>query len=172
VPPSPGRRMSANPYVVPAVPAKHGAAPTSLNFGVLLLMVSGAALMFGSVGPWIHLSGSLGTVAIHGSLNGTDPGISQLIDINGYVTFVAGIILLVFGGLALTNDDKSLAILTFVVAGATLIVAIYDMFRTVQKISDVTVPAHSSLSIGAGLICVLSAAVLAILVTLLRLASR
>ncbi len=166
-----GRRTSANPYAPPA-PAKTRSAPTSLNFGILLLVVSGIALMLGSVGPWIHLSGSLGTVTIHGSLNGTDPGISQLIDINGYLTFVGGIVLLVFGGLALTNDDTSLAVFTAVIAAITLVIAVYDMFRVVQKISNVTVPAHSSITVGAGLICVLSAAVLAMIVTLIRLASR
>jgi hypothetical protein len=167
---APGRRMSSNPYAPPAS-ARAGSAPTSLNLGVLLLLISAIALMFGSVGSWIRLSGSAGILTFHGSLNGIDPGISQLIGINGYVTLVCGIVLLVFGGLALTNDDMTLAVLTFIVAAGTVVVAAYDMFRVVQKI-NVTTPAHSSISVGAGLICVLSAAVLAIIVTIVRLLSR
>jgi hypothetical protein len=173
--PAPGRRMSANPYAPPATAHAHAQAqssPTSLNVGVLLLLVSGIALMLGSIGSWIRVSGSVGILAFHASLNGIDPGIAQLIGVNGYVTFVGGIVLLVFGGLALANDEQYLAVLTFVVAGATLVFAIYDMFRIVQKISNVHTSAHSNISIGAGLICVLSAAVLAVIVTLVRLASR
>jgi hypothetical protein len=167
---APGRRMSANPYA-PPVSARKRSAPTSLNVGVLLLIISGIALMFGSVGSWIRLSGSAGILTIHGSLNGIDPGISRLIGINGYVTLVCGIVLLVLGGLALTNDDTALAVLTFIVAAGTVVVAVYDMFRVVQKI-NVTTPAHTSVSVGAGLICVLSAAVLAIIVAVVRLAAR
>ena len=58
------------------------------------------------------------------------------------------------------------------VAAATLVFAIYDMFRIVQKISQVTTSAGSTISVGWGLITVLSAAVLAMLVSLVRLASR
>ena len=76
------------------------------------------------------------------------PGISTLIAVNGYVTFIGGIVLLVFGGLALTTDDLFLAILTAFVAAATLVFAIYDMFRIVQKISQVTTSAGSTVSVG------------------------
>ncbi len=164
------KRRSANPYAPLA--ANRRGAPATLNMGLLLLMVSGIALMFGSVGSWIHLSGSVGILTYHTSLNGTDQGISQLIGVNGYVTFIAGVVLLVFGGLALTNDDLVLAVVTFAAAAATLIFAIYDMFRIVQKITQVHPVAGASLSVGAGLICVLSAAALAIIVTSVRLLHR
>jgi hypothetical protein len=88
------------------------------------------------------------------------------------VTFICGIVLLVFGGLAMTNDDQLLAVLTFAAAAVTGVFAAYDMFRVVQKISQVTTPAGSNLSIGAGLICVLSAAALAFVVSVVRLLSR
>ena len=45
--------------------------------------------------------------------------------------------LLVLAVLALTTDELLLAILTTVVAAATLVFAVYDMFRIVQKISQV-----------------------------------
>ena len=149
-----GRRATRTPR---PLQARSTSSPTSLNIGVLLLMVSGIALMFGSVGSWIHASGSVGIVTFHGTINGTDPAISQLIGVNGYVTFIAGIVLLVFGGLALANDDELLGRPHVRCCRVTLVFAVYDMFRIVQKISNVTVPANS-ISVGAGLICVLSAA--------------
>ena len=48
----------------PPAPAKTDRHRRSLNFGVLLLVVSGIALMLGSVGPWIHVTGSVGIVTI------------------------------------------------------------------------------------------------------------
>ncbi|MGA2472537.1 MAG: hypothetical protein ABSG39_03450 [Acidimicrobiales bacterium] len=164
-------RLSGNPYAPPAY-AKPKTTPATVNVGVLLVIISGIALMFGSVGSWVKVTGSVGIAAFHLSINGTDPGISTLISVNGYVTFIGGIVLLVFAGLAMTNDDLLLAILTALVAAATLVFAIYDMFRIVQKISNVTTSPGSSISVGWGLICVLSAAILAMIVTLVRLFSR
>ena len=164
-------RLSANPYAPPSH-AKPKTTPATVNVGVLLMMASAITMMYGSVGSWIRLSGSVGILGLHLNVNGTDAAISTLISVNGYVTFIAGIVLLLFAGLALTNDDMLLAILTFVVAGATLVFAIYDMFRIVQKISQVTTSPGSSISVGWGLIAVLSAAVVAMLVALVRLVSR
>ena len=163
---------SANPYPQVAG-SRPKAGPGTLSLGVLLLMICGVALMLGSVGSWVHVTGSVGGVAaLHVSVNGTDPAISTLISVNGYVTFIGGVVLLVFGGLALNSDDPFLAVLTALVAAGTMVFAIYDMFRIVQKISQVTTSAGSNVSVGAGLICVLSAAVLAMLVAIVRLLSR
>ncbi len=169
------RWTSANPYAPPPNAAKRRRAPMSLSLGVLLLMVSGVALMFGSVGSWIEVSGSgsFGSLlSFHASFNGIDQGVSQLIGVNGYVTFIAGVVLLVLGGLAMTNDDVALAIVTAFAAAATLVFAIYDMFRIVQKVSQATLSGGGSVSVGAGLICVLAAATLAALVAFVRLLSR
>ncbi len=54
----------------------------------------------------------------------------------------------------------------------TAIFAIYDMFRIVQKISQVPSTVSADVSVGWGLICVLSAAVLATLIALVRLLQR
>jgi hypothetical protein len=167
---SQARRTSANPYAPSAPTSKAG--PVTVSLGVLLVMVSGIALMAGSVGSWVSVGGSIGVSGFHVSLNGLDPGISTLIGVNGYVTFIGGVVLLVLGGLALTNSDLLLAILTALAAAVILVFAVFDMFRIVQKISQVTTAANSSVSVGWGLIAVLSAAVLATLVSLLRLASR
>jgi hypothetical protein len=165
-------RLSGNPYAAAPSSTKPKSAPAKLNLGVLLMMVCAIALMFGSVGSWVSVTGSVSIAAFHLSINGIDPGISALISVNGYVTFIGGIVLLVLAGLALTNDDLFLAILTTVAAAATLVFAVYDMFRIVQKISQVTTTGSANVSVGWGLIAVLSGAVLALLVSLVRLASR
>lgn len=165
-------RPSANPYSQTA-PTRPRSAPASFSLGIVLLMASGITLMYGSVGSWVKVTGSVGGATVfHASINGIDPGISTLIGLNGYVTFIGGIVLLTFAGLAMTNDDALLAILTALVSAAILVFAVYDMFRIVQKLSQVTTPAGSSVSVGWGLIAVLSAAVLAMVVALVRLASR
>lgn len=179
---APSRARYGRTGVAPTVPgnpyqqvagSRAQAGPGTLSAGVVLLMICGVALMLGSVGSWVHVTGSVGGVAaLHASVNGTDPAISSLISVNGYVTFIGGIVLLVFDGLALNSDDPFLAVLTALVAAGTMVFAIYDMFRIVQKISQVTTSAGASVSVGAGLICVLSAAVLAMLVAIVRLFSR
>jgi hypothetical protein len=136
------------------------------------MMACGIALMVGSVGSWVHVDGAAGTLSFHSSLDGIDAAVSTLIGVNGYLTFIAGVVLLVFAGLGLTNADQSLAVLTAFVAVVTAALAGYDMFRMVQKISQATPPPGTTVSIGAGLICVLSAAAVALLVAVMRLFSR
>lgn len=165
-------RLSGNPYAAAPSSTRPKSAPAKLNLGVLLMMVCAIVLMFGSVGSWVSVTGSVSIAAFHLSINGIDPEVSALISVNGYVTFIGGIVLLVLAGLALTNDDLFLAILTTVAAAAILVFAVYDMFRIVQKISQVTTTGSANVSVGWGLIAVLSGAVLALLVSLIRLASR
>jgi hypothetical protein len=133
----------------------------SFTFGVLLLMSCGIALMFGSLGTWIRAVSALNLPV---SINGTDVSVSSLIGTNGWVTFVAGIVLLVFAGLAISSNEGTLVRLTALASVITLIFAVYDMFRTIQKIHN-----HPETSVGWGLICVLSAAVLATLIAVTRL---
>jgi hypothetical protein len=165
-------RFSANPYVqavtAPARPARTPA-PATLSVGVFLTVVAGIALMYGSVGTWIQINGSVGTVHLSASLNGIDQGITNLIGINGYVTFIGGIVVLVLGGLALSSEERLLVILTTLVTLAVLIIGIYDTVRTVQKIQALPANVQPHVSVGWGLICVLSAAVLAMVISLARL---
>jgi hypothetical protein len=166
-------RLSANPYApaAVAVPTRsaHTYSPATLNLGVLATVVAGIALMYGSVGTWVQINGSVGAIHLSASLNGIDQGMTTLIGINGYVTLIGGIVVLVLGGLALSSEERLLVILTTLVCLAVLIFAIYDMFRTVQKIQAVPVAVQPHVSVGWGLICVLSAAVLAMIVSLARL---
>lgn len=164
--------LSANPYA-PAAPPRTRTAPVptpaTFSLAVLLTVVSGIALMFGSVGTWVQIKGTVEVVNFHVSIQGLDQAISTLIGVNGYVTFIGGIVVLVLGGLALSSEERLLLILTTVVSLAVLVFAIYDMFRIVQKISQVPASGNPGVSVGWGLICVLSAAVLAMIVSLARL---
>ena len=168
-PPPVRPRLSANPYAPVAAGPRSKATGFTFNLGVLLLLVCGIALMFGSVGSWVHVTGSVGVADFHVSINGTDPGISTLIGVNGWVTFIGGILLVIFGCFAMTSEELQLAILTAIIAAATAVFAIYDMFRIVQKISQVPTSAGANISVGWGLICVLSAAVLATLIAIVKL---
>ena len=136
-------------------------------------MVCGIALMYGSVGSWVHVSGSLGIADFHASINGIDPGISTLIGVNGWVD------------LHRRHSSRRLRLLRDDVGGAAArdlhhrsspppatVFAVYDMFSIVQKISQVPAPVSANVSVGWGLICVLSAAVLATLIAIVKLIQR
>ena len=141
----------------------------TFNLGLLLLLVCGIALMYGSVGAWVHVSGSVGIAGFRVSINGIDPGVSTLIGVNGWVTFIGGVLIVIFACFEMTSEELQLGIMTTVIAAATAIFAIYDIFRIVQKISQVPANLSADVSVGWGLICVLSAAVLAALIALVRL---
>jgi hypothetical protein len=165
-------RVNPNPYVPGSRGTKKATrlpAPASFNLAVLVTMVAGVALMYGSVGTWVHVVATVGVANFHVSINGLDQQVSTLIGVNGYVTFIGGIVLLVLGGLAMGSEESLLVTLTTIVSLAVLIVAIYDMFRIVQKISQVPASVSPDVSVGWGLICVLSAAVLAMLIAIVRL---
>ena len=170
-PPSSVPRLSANPYVALA-PTRSKATGFTFNLGVLILLVCGVALMYGSVGEWVHVSGSVGVANFHVSINGIDQGISALITVNGWVTFIGGILIVIFACFEMTSEEIQLSILTTLIAAVMTIFAIYDMFRIVQKISQVPATAGTDVSVAWGLICVLSAAVLATLIAIVRLLQR
>ena len=85
----------------------------------------------------MHVSGNFGVANFHVSFNGIDPGISTLIGVNGWVTFIGGILLVIFACFEMTSEELQLAIFTAIIAAVTAVFAIYDMFRIVQKISQV-----------------------------------
>jgi hypothetical protein len=166
--PTVGPRLSANPYVG-TLPSRSKATGFTFNLGVLLLLACGVALMYGSVGAWVHVTGNVGIADLRLSVNGIDPGVSTLIGVNGWVTFIGGILIVVFACFEMTSEELQLGILTTVIAAVTAIFAVYDMFRIVQKISQVPASLSADVGVGWGLICVLSAAVLATLIALVRL---
>jgi len=164
----PERRLSANPYVPMAV-TKSTTTGLTFNLGVFLLLVCGIALMYGSVGSWVHVTGNFGIANFHVSFDGIDPGISNLIGVNGWVTFIGGVLLVIFACFEMMSEELQLAIFTVIIAGVTMVFAIYDVFRIVQKISQVPASLSSDVSVAWGLICVLSAAVLATLIAIVKL---
>ena len=131
-PPQVASRHSANPYAPVSVARRKGTG-FSFNLGVLLLWICGIALMYGSIGSWVHVSGALGIGAFHVSFNGIDPVVSTLISVNGWVTFIGGILLVIFACFEMTSDELMLSIFTTVIAAIVTVFAIYDMFRIVQK---------------------------------------
>jgi hypothetical protein len=167
-----GQRLSANPYAPMAAPTKSKGTGFTFNLGVLLLWVCGIGLMYGSIGSWVHVTGGAGIANVHVSINGIDPAISSLISVNGWVTFIAGILIVIFACFQMTSEEVMLDVFTTIVAALAAVFAIYDMFRIVQKINEVPTSGAANVSVGWGLICVLGAAVLATLVTLLKLIQR
>lgn len=170
-PPVPGPRGSGNPYVSAPL-SRSKATGFTLNMGVFLLLVCGIALMYGSIGEWVHISGRLGVADFHASFNGVDPAVSTLIGVNGWVTFIGGTLLVIFACFEMTSDELQLSILTTLIAAVTTIFAIFDMVRIAQKLSQVPSTAGANASVGWGLICVLSAAVLATLIAVVSLLQR
>jgi len=128
--------------------------------------------MYGSIGSWVHVSGSLGSATSTRPSTGSTRWFSTLISVNGWVTFIGGMLLVIFACFEMTSDELMLSVFTTVIAAIVAVFAIYDMFRIVQKIDQVPASAGATVSVGWGLICVLSAAVLATLITLVRLVQR
>ena len=79
----------------------------SFTIGVLLLMACGIALMYGSVEPGSTKRPRSAPCSLHAIVIGTDPAITTLIGCNGWVTFIAGVVLLVFGGLSVSPTTPS-----------------------------------------------------------------
>jgi hypothetical protein len=169
-------RLSANPY------APHPATPVAatvrtqpgVTIGLFLLAVSAIGIMFGSVTTWISSSSSLSsgsvfggiTITASGTASGVDPGISTLIGINGYVTLIAGVVVLVFAGLMMVSEETSVRLVACLFSLVALGLSIFAIVRLVQKLNAAH-PLHGvSLDVGWGIILVLGAAVLATLLTL------
>ena len=62
---------------------------------------------------------------------------STLIGVDGWVTFIGGVLLVIFACFAMASEELQFAIFTAIIAAVTAVFAIYDMFRIVQKISQV-----------------------------------
>jgi hypothetical protein len=135
----------------------------NFSLGGLGLIVVGIALMYGSVSSWITTTVSLGTHSVSASVNGTDPSIVSLIHTNGWITFIAGTVILVFGGLLLLSEDGLFAALALLASLAAVGVSSYDLIRIQEKVSG-----HSGAGIGAGLVCVMAASVLALIISAVR----
>ncbi len=174
----PASRLSANPYAPHPTSTTSAKSPApGITLGLLLLVLSAVATMVGSVTTWISSSSSLGGGSLLGGISaaghtvstassGVDAGISSLIGINGYITLIAAVVVLVFAGLMAVSTDQSVRLMGCLFALVSLGLSIYAVVRLVQKINDAH-PAHGvSVNVGWGVLLVLGASVLATLITL------
>jgi hypothetical protein len=120
-------------------------------------MVSSVMLILGSFTPWITVS----VASLSASINGTDTGISDLIGVNGWITFSAGILLFVLVCMVAVSDEPLFRTAAVVIALVAAGFAVYDLVRVVQKISNtpalpsaVPVSHLASTNVGWGLIVV------------------
>ncbi len=178
----PAPRISANPYAPrtgPRSPVGAASAAPGVTVANFLLLASGITIMLASVTTWVSSSLSGGGLTIGGAnlglssaTSGLDPSISSAIGVNGYATLTAGVVLMVFAGMMMVSDDAGIRVFAALFALATVGLGIYVVVRLLQKINAAHVPQGASLNIGWGALLVLSAAVVAALITILELRTR
>jgi hypothetical protein len=168
-------RQAANPYAPQPAAATQVTVAPGVTVGLFLLLASGVAMMVGSVTTWISSSTSVAAGLVDGvtfssssAASGVDQGMSNLIGINGYITMIAGAVLLLFAGLMMVSDDRSLRIVTAFFSVASLGLSIYVVVRLLQKLHNVHTVRGTSFDVGWGALLVLGAAVVATLISLLE----
>jgi hypothetical protein len=180
---APGPRYSANPYA-----ARPASTPPSLRpvpgvtVGLFLLVLSTVAMMAGSATTWVSTSSSLGSAApgrilgistsISTATSGVDEGVSELIGINGYITLIAAVVVLVFAGLMMISYDRSVRVIGFGFTLVSLGLSIFALVRLAQKINQAHLPHGISVNVGWGMFLLLGAAVLATLIGLFEVFQR
>jgi hypothetical protein len=125
---------AGRPYVATsgASPAARSLARPTLTGSSIGLFVCSVLVIVGSITPWITVS----AVTLSVSANGTDSGISQLIGVNGWITFAGGLILLIVFCLMAIQPEPLYRTLALVVAVVVAGFAVYDLVRVVQKVSQ------------------------------------
>jgi hypothetical protein len=174
---APGPRLSSNPYAPhPTATAVVPQRAPGVTLGILILIASAVAMMFGSVATWISSSSSLGSVlfgfdggsghTVSTAVSGVTDGVSGLIGINGYITLIAGAVVLVFAGLMAVSDELSVRLIGCLVALVSLGLSTYAVVRLAQKLNETHTPHGVTVNMGWGVILVLGAAVIATLMSL------
>jgi len=100
-------------------------------------------------------------------LKGLDPGASTLFGINGYATFVSGVVIVALACAAIAADDSQLRKLTLVVGLTSLAFSIYFLVAVLQKINDVS--GHGNATVAPGIFVLIIGGALAGLVAFGRL---
>lgn len=164
----PGPRLSANPYAPRPTSAVPAARPApGVTIGTFLLISSAIAMMVGSVTTWISSNTTASSAhTFSTTLSGVDAGISSLIGINGYITLIAGGVVLVFAGLMAVSDDWSVRLMGCLFSVVTLGLSIYAVVRIAQKLSESHTARGVTVNVGWGVILTLGAAAVATLLTL------
>ncbi len=138
--PIPGYSLAPAPAYGSTTPR---AAPrASVTAGVAGLMFCSLLLILGSFTPWLTIGFGNTTT----SVAGTDSSISDLIGVNGWITFSAGIVLFILVCMLVISAEPLFRSVALVVALAAAGFAVYDLVRIIQKISQ----AASSSSSGLG----------------------
>jgi hypothetical protein len=157
------------PVSTSAVHTRHAAVVRPAVGGLLICSI---LLILGAFTPWLTIS-----LAGHStSVSGTDPGISQLIGVNGWITFSAGILLFVLACMIVVSGEPLFRSVAVIVALGAAGFAIYDLVRMLQKISHAASAPSTGLSsafhtnnyVGWGLIVTVVGACGALLLALFR----
>jgi hypothetical protein len=94
------------------------------------LMICSLLLILGSFTPWMTIGFGNTTT----SVAGTDSAISDLIGVNGWITFSAGILLFILVCMLVISAEPLFRSVALVVALAAAGFAVYDLVRMIQKI--------------------------------------
>jgi Protein of unknown function (DUF2510) len=127
------------PVSTSAVHTRHAAVVRPAIGGLLICSI---LLILGAFTPWL-------TISLQGhstSVSGTDPGISQLIGVNGWITFSAGILLFVLACMIVVSGEALFRSVALLVALGAAGFAIYDLVRMLQKISQAASASSSPLN--------------------------
>jgi hypothetical protein len=106
----------------------------TVSAGALGLLLGSVMLIVGSFTPWVTVS----IVNLSYSANGTDSSISNLIGVNGWITFACGLLLFILACMSMISPEPSFRTVALIIAVVGTGFAIYDLVRIIQKISQAT----------------------------------
>jgi hypothetical protein len=105
--------------------------PTSITGSTIGLFVSCIVLIVGSFTPWVTVSAFNQSV----SVSGTDSAISDLIGVNGWITFSGAILLFILVCMSAISNERMFRSFELIIALVVTGFALYDLVRIIQKVS-------------------------------------
>jgi hypothetical protein len=142
------RPAYVDPRMGPFQPARVAAPVPKTTAAPLVVLISGALLMVGSVTTWLTVS-----LAGHSlGVSGTDASGASgtLSSVNGWFTFTGGVVLLLLGSLMLVSSDRTIRQLAIVVSFGSLAYALYDLIHILSDISNFNSDTKAILKTGIG----------------------
>jgi hypothetical protein len=118
-------------------PARSFTPVSKVTAGTIGLLISSILLVVGSFTPWITVS----VASLSVSISGTDSGISDLIGVNGWITFAGAILLFILVCMSVISNEQMFRSFALIIAVVVTGFAVYDLVRIVQKLSQVS-PVH------------------------------
>jgi hypothetical protein len=104
----------------------------TVSAGALGLLLGSVMLIVGSFTPWVTIS----ILGVSYSISGTDSPISELISVNGWITFACGLLLFILACMSMINPEPLFRSAALVIAVVATGFAVYDLIRIIQKISQ------------------------------------